>query len=75
MYNPRGWELLPFNNQKKISIMGLQRISIVFDKSRFRKLADAVQEAEGQIGHYGYNTVEILSESGKCLKIVRRREK
>ena len=55
--------------------MGLQRISIVFDKSRFRKLADAVQEAESQIGHYDYNTVEILSESGKCLKIVRRREK
>ena len=52
--------------------MRLQRISIVFDKSRFRKLADAVQEAESQIGHYGYNTVEILSESGKCLKIVRR---
>ena len=52
--------------------MRLQRISIVFDKSRFRKLADAVQEAESQIGYYGYKTVEILSESGKCLKIVRR---
>ena len=52
--------------------MRLQRISIVFDKSRFRKLEDAVQEAESQIGHYGYNTVEILSESSKCLKIVRR---
>ena len=29
--------------------MRLQRISIVFDKSRFRKLADAVQEAESQM--------------------------
>ena len=72
MYNSRGWKSSPFNKSKKISIMRLQRISIVFDKSRFRKLADAVQEAESQIGHYGYNTVEILSESGKCLKIVRR---
>ena len=75
MYNPRGWELPPFNNNKKNKNMRLQRISIVFDKSRFRKLADAVQEAESQIGHYGYKTVEIISESGKCLKIVRRREK
>lgn len=72
MYNPRGWELPPFSNNQKNKIMRLQRISIVFDKSRFRKLADAVQEAESQIGHYGYKTVEILSESGKCLKIVRR---
>lgn len=72
MYNSRGWKSPPFNKSKKISIMRLQRISIVFDKSRFRKLADAVQEAESQIGHYGYNTVEILSKSGKCLKIVRR---
>ena len=51
--------------------MRLQRISIVFDKSRFRKLADAVQEAESQIGHYGYKTVEIISESGKLAEKFR----
>lgn len=52
--------------------MKFQRTSIIFDKVRFRKLADAVQEAESLIGHYGYKTVEILSESGKCLKIVKK---
>lgn len=52
--------------------MKFQRTSLIFDKVRFRKLADAVQEAESLIGHYGYKIVEILSESGKCLKIVRR---